>query len=187
MVGLRTNHKNLLLIFATYQGLLKIGNMTLFMKKVLVFLAFLLSASALATPIQVTLQMPSGLQVGKNQISAQVQADSSYNGTPISVAIDPGNNQAVQEVKLGKVGDSSLVGEIELPALGNTPSLTVKVTKPDARYADSKVIAPNTTSAQFTLDAPRSRNANHGFVVLLLALAFAALGAMALRGEKSAF
>ncbi|MFN3267157.1 MAG: hypothetical protein ACK41E_10015 [Deinococcales bacterium] len=157
------------------------------MKKILVFLVFLFLTSALAAPVQVTLQMPAGLRVGKNQIRAQVQADSSYNGAAVVVAVDPGNNQAVQEVKLGKVGDSSFVGELELLALSNTPNITVKITKPDARYADSRVLAAGTTTAQFTLEAPRSRNANHGLIVVVLALAFAGLGAMALRGEKTAF
>jgi hypothetical protein len=45
-----------------------------FMKIFLTFLAFVFLASAQAAPIQVTLQMPAGLQVGKNQIVAQVQA-----------------------------------------------------------------------------------------------------------------
>jgi hypothetical protein len=157
------------------------------MKKVLTLLAFLLFSSVLAAPIQVTVQMPAGLQVGKNQIVAQVQADPSYNGTPISVAVDPGNNQAVQEVLLGKIGDSSLQGQIELTSLNASPSLTVKVTKPSARYADTQVVVPSATSAQFVLDAPRSRNANHGLIVLAALLAFGALGAIALRGEKIAF
>jgi parvulin-like peptidyl-prolyl isomerase len=157
------------------------------MKKILTLLAFVLLASAQAAPIQVTLQMPAGLQVGKNQIVAQVQADSSYNGTPVSVALDPGNNQAVQEVLLGKIGDPSLQGTVELTSLNASPSLTVKVTKPTARYADTQVVALTATSAQFVLDAPRSRNANHGLIVLASLLAFGALGAIALRGEKTAF
>jgi hypothetical protein len=157
------------------------------MKTILTLFAFLLFATAAAAPIEVTVQMPAGLQVGKNQISAQVSADSSYTGTPISVAVDPGNNQPVQEVLLGKIGDSSLVGEVELKNLNSNPTVTVKVTKPTARYADSLVVAPNATSAQFRLDAPRSRNANHFLIVLGCFLAFGALGAMALRGEKSAF
>jgi hypothetical protein len=157
------------------------------MKTILTLFAFLFFASALAAPIEVTLQMPAGLQTGKNQITAQVNADSSYTGTPISLAIDPGNNQPVQEVMLGKVGDTSLQGQVELGNLSATPSLTIKITKPTARYATTQVVTSNATSVQFTLDAPRSRNANHFLVVLGCFLAFGALGAIALRGEKSAF
>jgi hypothetical protein len=157
------------------------------MKKVLTLLAFLLFTSAVAAPIQVTLQMPAGLQVGKNQILAQVQADPSYNGTPVSVVVDPGNNQPVQEVLLGKIGDPNLSGEVALTGLNSNPSLTVKITKPTARYAETVVVSSNATSAQLTLDAPRSRNANHALIVLGALLAFAALGATALRGEKAAF
>jgi hypothetical protein len=80
-----------------------------------------------------------------------------------------------------------LQGQVELTSLNVSPSLTVKITKPTARYADTQVVAVSATSAQFVLDAPRSRNANHGFIVLASLLAFAALGAIALRGEKTAF
>jgi hypothetical protein len=157
------------------------------MKTILTLFAFLFSAAAMAAPIQVALQMPSGLQTGQNQIVAQVTADQTYNGTPVSLVIDPGNNQPVQEVLLGKVGDSSLQGSVELGQLSATPSLTIKVTKQNARYATTQVVASNATSAQFTLDAPRSRNADHFLPVLACFLAFAALGAIALRGEKPAF
>jgi hypothetical protein len=157
------------------------------MKTILTLCAFLFFASALAAPIQVALQMPSGLQVGKNQFLAQVSAEPSYAGTPVSLVVDAGNSQPVKEVLLGKIGDPSLQGEVELASLSGSPSLTIKVTKPSARYATTQVVATNTTSAQFVLEAPRSRNANHFLVVLGALLAFAALGAIALRGEKSAF
>lgn len=157
------------------------------MKRFLIIVCVALSSLAIAAPIEVVVQMPGGLKVGKNEIIAQVQADSSYNGTPIMLAIDPGNNQAVQEVMLGKVGDSSLKGEVELTSLNATPSLTLKVSKPEARYAATQVIAASSSTVQFSLEAPRSQNRTPLLLVLCVIIAFGTLGAMALRGEKTAF
>jgi hypothetical protein len=157
------------------------------MKQFLIILVAVMFSNAFAAPIQVSVAMPGGLKVGKNQITAQVQADSSYNGTPVMLVIDPGNNQAVQEIMLGKVGDSSFKGEIELTSLNAAPSLTVKVSQPDARYAETQVLPAASSGAVFTLEAPRSRNMHPLLLVGLLFAAFAGLGAMALRGEKTAF
>lgn len=157
------------------------------MKQFLIILSAILFSTAVAAPIQVSVAMPGGLKVGKNEITAQVQADSSYNGTPVMLVIDPGNNQAVQEVMLGKIGDSSFKGEVELSSLNAAPSLTIKVSKPDARYAATQVLPAASSGAVFTLEAPRSRNVNPFLFVVILFIAFAGLGAMALRGEKTAF
>jgi hypothetical protein len=157
------------------------------MKQFLIILVAILCGVAAAAPIQVSVAMPGGLKIGKNSITAQVEADSSYNGTPVMLAIDPGNNQAVQEVMLGKVGDPSFQGEVELTGLNATPSLTIKVSKPDARYAATQVIPATASGAAFTLDAPRSQNRTPFVFVIALFIAFAGLGAMALRGEKTAF
>ena len=157
------------------------------MKQFLIILSTILFSFAVAAPIQVSIAMPGGLKVGKNQITAQVQADSSYNGTPVMLVVDPGNNQAVQEIMLGKVGDSIFKGEVELVSLNATPSLTVKVSKPEARYASTQVLPAASSGTVFTLDAPRSQNRTPFVFVVILFIAFAALGAMALRGEKIAF
>jgi hypothetical protein len=157
------------------------------MKQFLIILFAILFSTTLAAPIQVSVAMPGGLKIGKNQITAQVEADSSYNGTPVMLAIDPGNNQAVQEVILGKVGDPSFQGEVELTSLNAAPSLTIKISKPDARYAATQVIPATASGAAFTLDAPRSQNRHPLILVGVLFAAFAGLGAMALRGEKTAF
>ena len=157
------------------------------MKHFFIILSAIVFSSAFAAPIQVSVAMPGGLKVGKNEITAQVQADSSYNGTPVMLVVDPGNSQAVQEVMLGKVGDSSFKGEVELKSLNTAPSLTIKVSKPDARYAATQVLPASSSGAVFTLEAPRSRNVNPFFLVLALFVAFVGLGAMALRGEKTAF
>ena len=157
------------------------------MKQFLIILVAVLFSTAFASPIQVSVAMPGGLKVGKNEITAQVQADSSYNGTPVMLVIDPGNSQAVQEVMLGKVGDSSFKGEVELKSLNAAPSLTVKVSKPDARYAATQVLPASSSGTVFTLEAPRSRNVNPFFLVGVIFAAFAGLGAIALRGEKTAF
>ena len=145
------------------------------------------SGLAMAAPIQVALEIPGGLKVGKNQISAQVQADASYNGTPLVLVVDPGNNQAVQEITLGKLGDSSLRGEVDLASLNASPSLTIKISQPTARYAATQVLAASSVSAAFTLEAPRSANRTPLLLVVALFAAFAALGAMALRGKNTAF
>ncbi len=145
------------------------------------------SAVALAAPITVAVQMPAGLQVGKNMVTAQVQADAALNGAMVSVAVDPGNNQAVEEVVLGKIGDAEFKGEVMLKSINTSPSVTVKITQPDARYAATQVLAAGSTSAQFTLEEPRSQNRTPGLLVALVFIAFAGLGAMALRGQKTAF
>ncbi len=150
------------------------------------FFVFFLNV-AFSAPIQVALEIPGGLKVGKNQISAQVQADASYNGTPLVLVVDPGNSQAVQEITLGKLGDSSLGGEIDLTSLNAAPSLTVKVSPPQARYAATQVLAANASRAAFTLEAPRTSNRTPFVFVAGLFAVFAALGAMALRGKSTAF
>ena len=157
------------------------------MKQFLIILFAILFSTAFASPIQVSVAMPGGLKVGKNEITAQVQADSSYNGTPVMLVIDPGNSQAVQEVMLGKVGDSSFKGEVELKSLNATPSLTVKVSKPTARYAATQVLPASSSGAVFTLKAPRSSNRDPFILVGAIFVLFGGLGAMALRGEKTAF
>jgi hypothetical protein len=157
------------------------------MKQFLVVLCVFLFSVATAAPIEVAISIPGGLKVGKNEIMAQVQADSSYNGTPVMLAIDPGNNQAVQEIMLGKVGDPGFKGEIELTSLNTAPSLTIKVSQPTARYAATQVLPAASSSAAFSLDAPRSSNRTPFIFVVGLFIAFGVLGAMALRGEKTAF
>ncbi len=157
------------------------------MKLFFILFFVFLSGLAIAAPIQVALEIPGGLKVGKNQISAQVQADASYNGTPLVLVVDPGNSQAVQEITLGKLGDSSLGGEIDLTSLNAAPSLTVKVSQPNARYAATQVLAATSSSAAFTLEAPRTSNRTPFLFVAGLFAAFAALGAMALRGKSTAF
>jgi hypothetical protein len=157
------------------------------MKQFLIVLCVVLFSVASAAPIQVAISIPGGLKVGKNEIMAQVQADPSYNGTPVMLAIDPGNSQAVQEIMLGKVGDPSFKGEVELSSLNANPSLTVKVSKPDARYAATQVFPAASSSAAFSLEAPRSTNRTPLIFLVGLFIAFGVLGSMALRGEKTAF
>ncbi len=157
------------------------------MKQFLTILAFLVLSAAFASPIQVSVAMPGGLKVGKNEITAQVQADASLNGTPVMLAIDPGNNQAVQEISLGNIGDPSFKGEVELSSLNAAPSLTVKVSPQGARYAATQVLSSTSSGAVFELTEPRTSNRTPLLFVAALFLAFGTLGAMALRGEKSAF
>jgi hypothetical protein len=167
--------------------MLESNRLEVLMKQFLIILVAILFSAAFAAPIQVSVAMPGGLKIGKNEITAQVQADSSYNGTPVMLVVDPGNSQAVQEVMLGKVGDSSFKGEVELKSLNATPSLTVKVSKPDARYAATQVLPASSSGAEFILEAPRSRNMHPLAFVAAIFVLFGGLGAMALRGEKTAF
>ncbi len=157
------------------------------MKRLLTIVLMVLLSTALATPLQVTLNMAPAFNKGKLEVTGQVAgADASYANAEVYLAVDPSGNLPVQEIKLGRA-NQNLKGTFDLPGLGGAPTLTLRVRNGSSNYAATQVGQVGATQATFNLEAPLTQGRTPVGWLLVWGACIAVLGMLALRGGKAAF